>query len=168
LALDSQRVILLFSVGGQAVALPLESVERIVPMAQLTCPPGLPSALEGILNLGATAVPVLRLDRLLGLPVRDVGLYSMLIILKGFIGARFALLVERSSEVLSISFGDLLPLDREDSFNACAEASFLLRGETVPLLSAQRILMEKETRALAELQALAQHRIEEWGAAIGD
>ena len=147
-------------------ALPLESVERIVPMAQLTCPPGLPSPLEGILNLGATAVPVLRLDRLLGLPVQDAGLYSMLIILKGSIGVRFALLVERISEVLSLCCGDFLPLDREDSFNACAEASFPLRGETVPLLSPQRILMEKETRALSELQAVAQHRLEEWGAAI--
>jgi purine-binding chemotaxis protein CheW len=131
-------------------------------MAQLARPPGLPSPLEGILNLGGTAVPVVRLDRLLQLPILDAGLYSMLIVLKGPGG--FALLVERTSEVISISSGELLKVDAEDSFNACAEASFSLRGQTVPLLSPQRILLEKETQALSEFQTLAQQRIEKWGA----
>jgi purine-binding chemotaxis protein CheW len=166
LAPDSQRVLLVFSTGGQMAALPFENVERILPMAQLTRPPGLPSPVEGILNLGGTAVPVLRLDRLLRLPVQPAGLYSMLIILKDLARGRFALLVERASEALVVSRCELLPVDEQDSFNACAEASFLLRGQTVPLLSPQRILLEKETQVLSEFQALAQQRIEEWEAAV--
>lgn len=134
-------------------------------MAQLARPLGLPSPLEGILNLGGTAVPVVRLDHLLRLPVLAAGLYSMLIVLKNSAGTRFALLVERTSEALSVLRSELVPIDRQDSFNACAESSFVLRGETVPLLSAQRILLEKETQALAEFQALAQRRIAEWGTA---
>ncbi len=151
--------LLVFCVGGRLAALPLENVEKIAPMAQLARPPGLPSPLEGILDLGGTAVPVLRLDRLLGLPVHEPGLYSMLIVLKGLV----ALLVERASEVRSVSSGELLPVDAKDSFNACAEASFLLRGETVSLLSAQRILLEKERQALSEFQMITQHRVEDWG-----
>jgi purine-binding chemotaxis protein CheW len=123
----------------------------------------MPSSVEGILNLGGTAVPVLRLDRLLGLPVGDAGLYSMLIILKRSKYSAYALLVERTSEILSFPCNELLPLNEEDSFNACAEASFPLKGRVVPLLSPQRILLEKETQALSEFQTLAQHRIEEWG-----
>jgi purine-binding chemotaxis protein CheW len=164
LALDPQRVLLVFYAGGQPAALPLENVKRIASMVQLLRPPGLPAPLEGILNLGGTAVPVVRLDRLLRRPVQDVGLYSMLIILKDSIDAGFALLVERTSEVVSVSCGELLQLDKEDSFNACAEASFLLRGETVPLLSPQRILLEKEKLALSEFQVLAQQRVGEWRA----
>jgi purine-binding chemotaxis protein CheW len=164
LALDPQRVLLVFSVGGQMTALPLESVERIAPMAQLACPPGMPSPLEGILNLGGTAVPVLRLDRLLRLPVQDAGLYSMLIIMKSSGDGRFALLVERTSEILSIHPSELFPVDQEDSFNACVEASFILRGQPIPLLSPQRILLEKETETLSEFQTLAQQRIKEWEA----
>lgn len=134
-------------------------------MAQLARPPGLPSPLEGILNLGGTAVPVVRLHHLLRRPEPTVGLYSMLIVLKSLTGVRLALLVERTSEALSVSRSELVPVDQKDSFNACAESSFVLRGETVPLLSAQRILLEKEKLALAEFQALAQRRIEEWGTA---
>jgi purine-binding chemotaxis protein CheW len=164
LALDPQRVLLVFYVGGQLAALPLENVKRIASMVQLARPPGLPSPLEGILNLGGTAVPVVRLDRLLRRPAQEVGLYSMLIILKDSSGAGFALLVERTSEVISVTCDELLKLDQEDSFNACAEASFLLRGETVPLLSPQRILLEKEKLALSEFQILAQQRVSEWRA----
>jgi purine-binding chemotaxis protein CheW len=126
-------------------------------MAQLARPPGLPSAVEGILNFGGTAVPVLRLDRLLNLRVQEVGLYSMLIILKGF-----ALLVERTSEVLPVSTSELLPLGEEDSCNACAEATISLGGQTVHLLSPQRILLEKERQTVSGIQASAQRRIEEW------
>jgi purine-binding chemotaxis protein CheW len=165
LTLESERVLLVFSVGKQLAALPLENVQRIAPMAQLARPPGLPSPLEGILNLRGTAVPVLRLDRLLRLPVQETGLYSMLIVLKGHVDGAFALLVERTSEVRSVPLGDFLPVDRADSFNACAEASFVLRGETVTLLSPRRLLLEKETQALAEFRTLARRRIEEWGAA---
>jgi purine-binding chemotaxis protein CheW len=165
LAFESQRVLLVFAVGQQLAALPLENVDRIAPMAQLACPPGLPSTLEGILNLAGTAVPVLRLDRLLRLPVQETGLYSMLIVLKGLGTGPLALLVERTTEVRSVSSGELLPLDRAHSFNACAEASFILRGQTVPLLSPGRILLEKETHALSEFRTFAQRRIGEWGTA---
>jgi purine-binding chemotaxis protein CheW len=158
--------LLVFHVRGQMAALPLESVERIALMAQLARPPGLPSPLEGILDLGGTAVPVLRLDRLFRLPVHEPDLYSMLIVLKGIGAGGLALLVERASEVRSVSVGDeLLPVSREDSFNGCAEASFFLKGQTVSLLSPQRILLEKEKQALSEFQTLTQHRLENWGAA---
>ena len=160
---DPQRVLLVFYVGGQLAAVPLDSVKRIASMVQLVRPPGLPSPLEGILNLGGTAVPVIRLDRLLRLPVQEVGMYSILIIFKGSIDSGFALLVERTSEVVSVSRGELLALDKEDSFNACAEASFVLRGEAVPLLSLQRILLEEEKQILSEFQMLAQQRVGEWG-----
>ena len=164
MALDSQRTLLVFYAGRQA-ALPLECVERVVPMAQLARPIGMPSPLEGILNLGGAAVPVLRLDRLFGLPVQPSGLYSTLIVLRSQGDSKFALLVERTSEVVSIPCSELLSVDSQDSFNACVVASFLLRGQMVPLLSPQHILLEKEARALSEFKTLAQQRIEEWRAA---
>jgi len=95
--LPLERALLMFHVGGQFSALPLECVERIEPMAQLAHPPGTPSPVEGILNLGGRAVAVLRLDRLLQLPERLPGLYSMLILLKDVSDARVALLVDRSA-----------------------------------------------------------------------
>jgi hypothetical protein len=66
-----QRVLLLFHLSGQSAAFPVANVHSVAPMASLARPPGLPSVLEGILNLGGAAVPVLRLDRLFHLPVQE-------------------------------------------------------------------------------------------------
>jgi purine-binding chemotaxis protein CheW len=159
---NPQRFLVVFQLAGQHVALPLESVQRIVPMAQLGRPPGLPSALEGILNLGGTAVPVVRLDRLLQLPAHSPGLYSMLIVLKGDADGRIAVLVDRVNEILSLPESALLPVAGTGSFNSCAEAAASVRGENIHVLSPARILLEKEREALSEFQAMTQRRLQDW------
>jgi len=60
--------LLVFHLSGQAYGLPLAEVAEVVPMALLSRAPGLPPLLAGFLNLAGTAVPVLRTDRLFGLP----------------------------------------------------------------------------------------------------
>ena len=157
-----QRVLLVFHLSGQTAALPLESAQRIVPMAQLARPLGLPSLLEGILNLGGRVAPVLRLDRLLHLPLQRLGLYSTLIIVNGVSDGRVAILVDRVSEILTVPESALLPIGEEDSFNACAVAAVFVQGQMVPLLSPARILLEKEREALSQFQAMAQRRLQDW------
>jgi purine-binding chemotaxis protein CheW len=125
-------------------------------------PPGLPSALEGFLNLAGTAVPVVRLDHLLRLPVQRPGLYSMLIVLKSASDGAMAVLADRVSEIISVPENALLPVGEEHSFNGCAEAVVPVRGEVVHLLSPARILLEKEREVLSEFQAMAQQRLREW------
>ena len=160
--LDRERVLLVFHLAGQLGALPVENVERVVPMAELGRPPGLPSPLEGILNLAGTAVPVLRLDHLLQLPEQRPGLYSMLILLKGVCDGRIAMLVDRVSEILSIPESLLLPVGEEHSFNGCAEAAVPVRGQVAHLLSPTRILLKNERESLSEFQAIAQRRLQDW------
>src|SRR5713226_3579615 len=151
----------MFHLAGQLAAIPLENVDRIAPMAQLARPPGLPAPLEGILNLAGTAVPVLRLDRLLALPEQPPGLYSMLIVLKGVSNGRIAILVDRVSEILPLPGSAFLPVANH-SFNACAEAAVTVRGEIVHVLSPASILLEQEREALSEYQAIAQRRLQDW------
>jgi purine-binding chemotaxis protein CheW len=151
-----------FQLAGEKAAVPLENVGRIAPMAELARPPGLPSALEGFLNLRGTAVPVLRLDRLLQLRERSPGLYSKLITLKGVFDGQVAILVDQVSEILSVAETTFLPVGKEHSFNACMEAAVPARGEVIHLLSPGRILLELERRSLAEFQAAAQRRLLDW------
>jgi len=166
----SSCVLLVFQLSDRLAAIRLEDVERITPMAELATPPGLPAALEGILNLAGAAIPVLRLDRLFGLPARQVSLYSMLIVLKAPPGApsgeRLALLVDRVSEVLPVSEDAFVPVDHVDSLNGCAEATVTVRDNAVHLLSATRILLTKERAALAEFQTMAQRRLRNWEASL--
>jgi purine-binding chemotaxis protein CheW len=159
---ESQRVLLVFHLAGQLAAVPLAEVERIAPMAHLARPPGLPSPVEGILNLAGRAVPVWRLDRLLQLPERSPGLYSMLILLKGIADCRTAMLVDRVSEILSVPQSALLPVEAKDSFNACAEAEVSIKGRMIHLLSPARMLLRQEREALTEFQTMAQRRLQDW------
>ena len=158
----SACVLMVFQLSDRFAAVRLEDVERITPMAELACPPGLPSALEGVLNLAGLAIPVLRLDRLFGLPSQRLGLYSMLIILKALPEGRIAIFADRVSEVLTVPQNTLLPIDEEDSFNGCAQATVAVRDQIVHVLSPSRILLAKERAALAEFQTMAQLRLGEW------
>ena len=162
MSLDLQRALLVFHLAGRLAALPLENVERIAPMAQLARLPGMPAPLEGILNLAGVAVPVVCLDRLLRLPARRPGLYSMLIILKGVSSGPIALLVERVSAILYVRESGLLPVCGEDSFNACVEATVSSQGEIIHMLSPTRILLERDRETLSEFQTMAQQRLQDW------
>lgn len=166
----SRRALVVFQISERVVAFPLEDVERIIPMVELGRPPGLPAVLEGVLNLASVAIPVLRLDRLFGLPRQQLSLYSMLIILRVQQGvqreARLAILVDRVREVLPVAEDALLPLDRDDSLNGCAVAAAAVRDEIVQVLSPERILLGKERDAFADFQKMAQRRLQDW--AVGE
>lgn len=152
------RDVLVFRVAGGACALPLEAVEELVPYAELSRPPGLPSVVDGFLNLGGTAVAVLRLDRLFDLPAGRAGLSSLLIILRAEPPA--ALLADSATQILSPPKNAFAPIG-ERTFNNCAEAEIHIRGEVIHLLNPERVLLEKERSAIAELQARAQACLDE-------
>ena len=133
-------------------------------MAQLARPPGLPSLLEGVLNLAGGAVPILRLERLFQLAAKRPGLYSMLMILKDISAGPLGILVDRVNEVLSVPETSLIPVCGEDMFNGCTEATIAMRGQTIHLLSPTRILLEKEHGFLSEFRAIAQQRLQGWEA----
>lgn len=157
-AMQVQRSMLVFHLSGEMCGLPVESVREVVPMAALSRPPSLPSILEGFLNLGGTAVPVLRLDRLFGLPEQPPGLYSPLVILDGH-PHPMALLVDSVSDVLSVAEDALLPIHEKRSFNDCVKAEVAAGDRVIHLLSPERILLEQERQILAELQAREQERL---------
>jgi purine-binding chemotaxis protein CheW len=161
-ASDTGRILLVFQLSDRLAALRLEDIERITLMAELATPPGLPSALVGILNLGGIAIPVLRLDRLFGLPTQRLGLYSMLVILKASGEGRSAILADRVTEVLTVSENEFLPVDSEDAFNGCVEATVMARDGIVHLLSPNRMLLAKERATLSEFLAVAQQRLQDW------
>ncbi len=165
--LKSDRALVVFHLGEKLAALPLESVQKIVSMADLARPPGLPAPLEGILNFAGASVPVLRLDRLLQLPVRHPGLYSMLLLLKGESHNQVALLVDRVSEILHVPNNEVLPVGGEDSFNACVEATVNMRGQLVHVLSPARILLEREHVSLSAFQTIERLRIADWKPGVG-
>jgi purine-binding chemotaxis protein CheW len=129
-----------------------------VPLAELSRPPGLPQLLAGFLNRAGVAVAVLRLDRLFGLSEIIPGLHTPLLILRSA-DPPLALLVERVSRIARLPDDAVLPVPAGESFNDCAEGVATLNGQLVVLLSAERLLLEKESQCLAELQDAEQARL---------
>ena len=156
----SSRKLLVFELGAEACALDLDRVQEVLPMARLSQPPGKPHLLEGFLNLGGTAIPVVRLDRLFGLPESRPGVHTHLVLLRPT-GSSTALLVDRAAEVVTVPDTALVPLGAGSCFNDCADADVALPGRTAHLLAPERLLLAQEQRRIAELQAEEQRRLDE-------
>ena len=150
--------ICLFELAGQSFGLRLESVSEIVPMVALSRPPSMPAILEGFLNLRGTALPVLKIATLLGLPQDPLELHTPLVIVRSA-SLRLALLVNRVTRIVSVPVRDLLPIAESDSFNCCVEGRLTTAGSAIHLLSLDRLLLEKEQRILAEFQATETKRL---------
>ena len=164
MTVNSERLLLIFRLGKRMVALPLDAVHRIVPMADLARPPALPEVLEGILNWAGTAVPVVRLARLLRLPHSELSLYSMLVLMKSSDGSDkpVALLVDSVREILKVTNDELITVSERDSFNACIDATASVREQVIYLLSPERILLARERESLDAYRSIEQLRVNDW------
>lgn len=149
--------LLVFEICGNLCGVPASAVQEIVPMAALAQLPGQPGILAGFLNLRGSAVPVLRLNRLFQFPAATPGLHNSLIVLH----RSTALLVDSVIDLVAHADGDLLPVAAGNCFAECAVAQFPYQGRSGHVLSAERLLLEKERRCVAELQAQAQRFLAE-------
>ncbi len=150
-----------FEVSGRVLALPAAAVRRVLPLPLLDHPPATPPLLEGVLRYRGQAVPVLRLDRLLGLPPVRPGLYAPLLLAERD-GRPLALLAERVFDVAAVAPGALLETDPALSFNGCAAGAFAYGAERATALAPDRLLNAAEGRLLAAFQAMADERLAQW------
>jgi purine-binding chemotaxis protein CheW len=154
---DEFRVCL-FELAGERFGVPLESVREVVPMAALAHPPSMPAILEGFLNLRGTALPVLRVARVLGLPQDPLDLRTPLLVMRG---DPLALLVNRVEGIAGFRDTSLLALRASESFNGCVEGRLTTAGATVHLLSPSRLLLEKERQVLSAFREAEAARLDE-------
>jgi purine-binding chemotaxis protein CheW len=148
----------LFRLAEQDLALRLESVSEIVPMAALARPPARPAILEGFLNLRGNAVPVLQLASLLGLPPEPLQLYTPLMLVRGG-PLPLALVVSNVTGIITVPAAELVPIPPTESFNGCIDSRLTVAGRTIHLLAADRLLLTKEEEILAEFHATETTRL---------
>jgi len=126
-------------------------------MASLSQPPGLPPVIAGFLNLGGFGVPVVRLDRLFGLPASPLDLSTALVVLRGT--PSLALMVDEVVNVREIPPDSDMALAAGTTLNDCATGAWDDGRGLVHILSAGRLLIEEERARLEELQEQMQERI---------
>lgn len=159
--------VVLFEVAGVVCALDRAVVRELLPTARLWRPPATPSTVAGVLDLDGAAVPVLHLNRLLGLADSEGDdLYRHLILVDGAVpGLAVALLVDRVLDVVRPEGRPVAP--GHVSLNGCVAAEIAHRGALVHLVAVDRILMAAEQQGVAELGRAAAARLAEWHEADG-
>lgn len=75
------NIFVVFTLESQRYALPLEKVERIVRVVEITPLPKAPPLVLGIINVEGRIVPVMNVRRLFRLPDREVDLSDQLILM---------------------------------------------------------------------------------------
>ena len=90
--------IIVFTLDGQRCGIPLEAVERVVAMVEITPLPGVPAFVCGVINVQGEIVPVVDLRRRFGLPERRIELDDQLIITR-FSGRCMALMADTTQGV---------------------------------------------------------------------
>ncbi|CAO3436384.1 chemotaxis protein CheW [Azospirillum endophyticum] len=156
-----------FSVAGRALALPVEAVQRFLPLPRLERLPTAPLPVEGVFRYRGEVVPVLRLDILLDLTAEaaPAGLYSPLLLVT-WQGRPAALLVDQVHGDTAVDPAERILTDASLSFNGCAAGAFpdrlSGRGGTVTLLDPGRLLSEAEGRLLDSFRAAAERRLAQW------
>lgn len=151
--------VVIFRLAGQVFAIPVADVREVVPYCWLEHPPRMPAFLHGVLNLGGDAVPVLRLDRLLGLAAAAApGLEASLLIMRTESGP-LALLADRVEGVRDGNAFQFAPLEDGQSFQGCVGGQLHGPQGSAHLLSWRHILMTEEKARLAQFQADAESRL---------
>ena len=160
------KTILTIHCGERLCALERTAVREIAPLPQLSRPPSLPAAVEGLLNLGGEVVVVIDLARLLDVqPDSDVDpLYRHLVVLTDD-DASIALLVDRVENVRQIDDSAVMPVDPQTSVNDCISGQIELDGETVSLLDADKLFLAAERARLTDIRRAEQARLDALGAA---
>ena len=74
--------LVVFDIDGQRYALPLNDVDRVLPMVAVSPLPQAPAVVLGVMNLHGQVIPVLDLRRRFGLPIRDYGLTARLLVIR--------------------------------------------------------------------------------------
>jgi purine-binding chemotaxis protein CheW len=150
--------LLIFHSGGLDCAFPLESVREVVPMATLSSPPGLPSGLAGFLDLRGTAVPILRLDRLFGLPEQPPGLHTPMIVLHG-VRVPIGFLVNSVRAIVPVRAEELLDVPADRTLRGCITAVLQRDGDLIHVLSPAALVSAHEESLLADFGAMSQARL---------
>jgi purine-binding chemotaxis protein CheW len=154
--LSGERDLVAFRLAGQAYALPIEPIVRIIEMVKITPIPQVSSVVEGIINLHGLPVPVINLRRHFGLPQVPWGLRTPIILVQ--IGEQtFGLIVDEVIDVLSLSadqlsrVADILPgvMSEEPIIRGVAH----LQGDTVLLLDVEYLLSPTHMQTLLQVVA---------------
>jgi len=136
--LTTKSQYLIFTVAEHPCAVLLSEVREVVLMAELSQSLVQADTIEGILNLGGEAIPVLKLNRILGLKDWSLGLYSHIIVAKSQ-DRSLGFLTQSAYKIASFASDDLTLFPTGSTWNGCVSALIREGKEFINILSFAQI-----------------------------
>jgi len=137
-----------FQLAKSQFALPLESIESIVQVVEISPLPKMPNHIKGIINLHGTIVPVIDLRILFRLPAKQIELSDQLIIVNTS-SHKHALLVDSTSEVLELEKDNIIETDQIIKEIQYVKGVVKLKDDIVLINDVEKFLSTEELDSLA-------------------
>lgn len=155
---------LTFFLAGEEYGIEILSVHEIIGMMPITCVPGTPDHICGIINLRGKIIPIVDLRRKFGMESKEQTAETCIIVVH-VQGVEVGIVVDRVSEVLSISAGDIEPAP---SFGRDVNTDFILgigksQSKVKILLNIDRVLSADQ---IVQLQKMTGEEVEAEAAAL--
>jgi purine-binding chemotaxis protein CheW len=149
-----------FVIAGEEYAVGILRVREIIEHCPITRVPGMPAAVQGVINLRGSVVPVVDLAVKFGLPPRPVTRWSCFVIVEVELDGQktaIGLLTDSVNEVLELAPDDI---EAPPSFGTRVRLDFLLGmgrhdGKFIMLLDLDRLLSVSELLSLATVSEAA-------------
>ncbi|MFP2928699.1 chemotaxis protein CheW [Pyxidicoccus sp. 3LG] len=143
-----------FVIAGEEYAVGILRVREIIEYCPVTRVPGMPPAVQGVINLRGSVVPVVDLAVKFGLPPRPVSRWSCFVIVEVSLDGQqtaIGLLTDSVNEVLELGLDDI---EAPPSFGTRVRLDFLLGmgrhdDKFIMLLDLDRVLSVSELLSLA-------------------
>lgn len=152
---DDEQVVV-FRLGTEEFGVPIDSVQEIVRVPEvLTHVPKAPMAVEGVINLRGSVLPVIDLRRRLGLPTvaRNDGQRIVVFLIRG---VRTGFIVDAVAEVLKVPRQAIEPapqLSAEQSTLLARMANLEKQKRLLQLIEPDHLLLDSDLSSLAGMQA---------------
>lgn len=108
MAAVSEEQLVVFQLADQIYALPIQETQEIILMTEVTRIPNTSYYLEGIINLRGTILPVINLNRRLGLAEKEIDEDTRIIVVEKN-GSKVGMIVDAVLEVGRYSESELEP-----------------------------------------------------------
>jgi purine-binding chemotaxis protein CheW len=152
---DEEQVVV-FRLGTEEFGVPIDSVQEIVRVPEaLTHVPKAPAAVEGVINLRGSVLPVVDLRRRLGLPTvpRNDGQRIVVFLIRG---VRTGFIVDAVAEVLKVPRHAIEPapaLSTEQATLLARMANLEKQGRMLQLIEPVHLLGDRELTSMSALAA---------------
>ncbi|WP_284667115.1 chemotaxis protein CheW [Myxococcus sp. SDU36] len=142
-----------FMLAGEEYGVGLLRVREIIEHRPITRVPGMPAAVQGVINLRGSVVPVVDLAVKFGLPARPISRWTCFVIVEVTLDGQqtaIGLLTDSVSEVLELGPGDI---EMPPAFGTRVRLDFLLgmgrhEDKFIMLLDLDRLLSVSELLSL--------------------